>query len=383
MHLNSYLFSIDTLMDKLHALYFPDTSITTRHVSQELLFFDKISCFQASETDETIDPLANLGLCEGYPPVPFNDQIDRFRHLIRELKGNEGEFYSGQLSRMSLDYLESRDESTVKNLISAISGQNDTPATAAEQTKNHEELWQARLLLKLAEILYREEEELQEGLSAVTDKETELFDALKGESGFAFSLPEIPIKNRLHIRPQILINAWAKLFVHDNQQSHQLLTCTEEDAESLFEINEAISKQRPVRLFRIPLPHTTGMDIDDYLSKRSTFRGNAKELMTAFTTLISSVIEDGIQPDTLQKSATLAAEWTRLFAVSGPWGQDMVNPFHKPDGPGEPHLEVYLCNKSLETLMRHFAKAETAASTKTDSSPAIIAIKSRKASTCG
>ncbi len=244
-------------------------------------------------------------------------------------------------------------------------------------------LWQARLLLKLAEILYREEEELQQGLSAVTDKETELFDALKGESGFAFSVPEIPMKNRLRIRPQILIKAWAKLFIRDSRHSHQIITCNEEDAETLFEINESISKQRPVRLFRIPLPHTAGMDMDDYLSKRSTFRENSNEILTEFATLISSSMQNGIQPDTLQKSAALAAEWTRNFATSGSWGQDMVNPFHKPDGPGEPHLEVYLCNESPMTLLGHFAKSANTGSSQTDSGPAIIAVKSRKPSTCG
>lgn len=370
-------------MDQLRALYFPDTSITTRHVSQELLFFDKIFCFQASETDDPIDPQTNQGLCEGYPPVPFNDQLDRFRHLIRELKGNEGEFYSGQLSTMNLEYLERRDASTVTNLITAISRQNDTGVTAAEQSKKDEELWQARLLLKLAEILYREEEELQEGLSALTHKETELFDALKGESGFAFSLPKIPMKNCLRIRPQILISAWAKLFVHDHHNSHQIVTCTEEDAEILFEMNESISKQRLVRLFRIPLPQTTGMNFDDYLSKRSTFRESAKEVLPAFAALISSTLQDGIQADTLQESAALSAEWTRLFAASGTWGQDMVNSSHQPDGSGEPHLEIYLCNQSLMTLLGHLAKSETAESSMEDNASAIIALKSRKPSTCG
>ena len=371
-------------MNKLHALSFPDTNITSRHVSQELLFFDKIFCFQASETDEPGDPQANLGLCESYPPVPFNDQIDRFRHLIRELKGNEGEFYSGQLSAMNLEYLESRDESTVKNLITAISGQNASESSSAEQNKEGEELWQARLLLKLAEILYREEEELQQGLSAVSHKETELFDALKGEPGFApLTLPEIPLKNRIRIRPQILINAWAKLFVHDKTHAHHIVTCNEEDAETLFEINESISKQRPVRLFRIPLPHTSGMDMDDYLSKRTTFRENSQEILAAFAALILSTRQNGLQADTLQKSATLAAEWTRNFAASGNWGENMINPFHKPDGPGEPHLEVYLCNTNLMTIFGHFAKSATKSPSQTDEGPAIIAMKSCRKSTCG
>ncbi len=370
-------------MNELQALYFPDTSITTRYVSQELLFFDKIFCFQASEPDESEETPANVDLCEGYPPVPFNDQLDRFRHLIRELKGNEGEFYNGQLSAMSLEYMESRDESTINNLISVISGQNDGQQSTTDDAKNNEELWQARLLLKLAEILYKEEEELQEGLSAISGKETELFDALKGETGFAFSMPNIPMKNSLRIRPQILINAWAKLFVRDSRQQHQIVVCSEDDAEIIFEVNESISKQRPKRLFRIPLPHTTGMDMDDYLNKRNDFRENAKEILPSFADLISSARQNGIQPDTLQKSATLAAEWTRLFAASGSWGKDLVNPLQKPDCPGEPHLEVYLCNESLPTLLGRFAKAQPADCQQTDNQPAVIAVKSRKPSTCG
>ncbi|MBW1791177.1 MAG: hypothetical protein JRJ14_02745, partial [Deltaproteobacteria bacterium] len=113
-------------MSQLTALYFPDTAITTQAVYQELLFFDKILFYQPVEIDPETHSPEGLDLCSGYPPVPFKEDLDRFKSLLRELKGHEGEFYSGQLSSMSLEYMERRDRPSVEGLISSITKTQDT-----------------------------------------------------------------------------------------------------------------------------------------------------------------------------------------------------------------------------------------------------------------
>lgn len=366
-------------MSQLRALYFPETAITTEQVLQELLFFDSLYFYHSSEPDEHADSQPGEGECHGYPPVPFDDDLQRFKQLIRELKGNEEEFYSGHLSSISLDYMENRDETTVRNLISTIAGPDKTAETR-EQPNKREDLWQARLLLKLAEILAKEEKELQESLTAISGKEEELFDALKGEEGFSSSLGPIPSASTLPVRPEILLKAWGKLFLAD-QKDHWILTSSQpESVESLFEINEALSRQRPVRLFRIPLPYTDGMDETTFFKLRKSFRHTAKQTLDSFTSLLTETAENGISPETLKEFTSLAADWTRIFDQSGPWGQDTSSPLQKKDGLGAPHLEVYLCSHSLAELLGNFCKIKN--HKQNTHTHGIIALKSRKSSTC-
>ncbi|MBI5558492.1 MAG: hypothetical protein HY885_12730 [Deltaproteobacteria bacterium] len=369
-------------MIPLTALYFPDTSVSARQVSQELLFFDKIYHYLPSETDGSSDSVAVAGICEGYPPVPFADELNRFRQLIRELKGNEAEFYSGHLSSIAASHSKNREELSVRSLINTIGGKPLADKAGAE-ADTREGLWQARLLLKLAEILYQEEQELQQELSAIAVKERELFESLKGEPEIPFALSGFAVESRPPVRPAILLKAWAKLFLADTRQGkHAILVSNQEQAaEALFEANEALSGQRPVRLFRIPLPDSEAMDMAAYINDRAAFRASARDIIAGFKSAISATLASGVTQDSLKSFTILAAEWTKNFhtrkaweTASGPSGQLVKCQ-------GEPHLEVYLCNRSLPSLMAHLCRA-AAESAVTPGSPAIIALKSSKKSTC-
>ncbi len=370
-------------MNQLTALYFPETTIRTSQAAQELLFFDQISYYLPAEDNQPDETEPEDGLCRGYAPVPFTDDLDRFRQLIRELKGNEAEFYSGQLSSMTLRYLEDRDESTVKNLISTISGQGN--ADKADETKKREELWQARLLLQLAAMLAGEEQDLQNELSALSAKKVQLFDDLKGEEEMSFAHGQIIApQNFSPVRPEILCRAWAKLFVADKrQQEHWILNCgLPETADILFEINESLSNQRPTRLFRIPLPNIHGMEKDDFLAGRTAFRNEARDVLQGFKEQLNDAAINGLQGQTLKNCTDLAAQWTRLFDASGPWGQDILPHGQLKTDQGAPHLEVYLCNRSLPDLLTHCSRSKVR--TPLDQKPhfALVAVKSTKPSTC-
>lgn len=163
-------------MTSLTALFFPETSPEPEQLPQLLFFFDTIHHYQASEEPAAApDPWRHL--CPGYPPLPFHEELPRFTQLIRELKGNEGEFYSGQLTAMASRFSDRPDETNVRSLISSLSGPGE-PVAAQEdkrkQREKREELWQARLLLKLAEILRQEERELAQEMAAVAAREQEL-----------------------------------------------------------------------------------------------------------------------------------------------------------------------------------------------------------------
>jgi len=361
-------------MSQLTALYFPDTALTTEVVYQELLFFEKILFYQPVEVDLEANSPEDLDLCSGYPPVPFKEDLDRFKALLRDLKGHEGEFYSGQLSSMALEYMESRDGSEVKNLISSIT---KTKNTTEQETKTYQILWQSRLLLKLAEIMATEEKELQDELSAIAQKEELLFDALKGDPELAKSLcPQTSRPNSLPVRPEIILKAWGQLFLADKKETPWILaTDDNEYGESFFEADEALSDQRPIRLCRIPLPHTKGLDTDSYTTNRNNFRKDGKETLGSFARLLEKTAHSGQQENTIKDWAGMAADLTRLIADSGTWSQ--------PSLPApQSHLEIYLCNQPLHKLLAHFCRF-TNATTAHEPEHAIIAIKSSKKIECG
>lgn len=365
-------------MPQLTALYFPETDVSTETVSQELLFFEKIFYYQAIENDEAPVPDIEENLCIGYPPVPFGKDLDRFKALLRELKGHAGEFYSGQLSSMSPQYMENRDEKTVQGLISSITGIKD--ATGSDM-KTYETLWQSRLLLKLAEIMAREELELQDALTAISQQEEHLFDVLKGDPELAKSLtPPTSYSKTIPVRPEIIVKAWGQLFLADKLKTPWILTTADpEYGETLFEASESLSRQRPLRLCRIPLPHTEGLDMDTYLSRRNYFRKEGKETLEPFARLLGETAHAGQQKNTIRDWAGMAANLTRLVAESGTWSHSPMLPSAAP----QPHLEIYLCSHPLHTLVAHLCRFKGAVDLKNEPGHAIIAVKSSKKIECG
>jgi len=368
----------------LTALYFPKTSPDSRQLSQELVFFDKIFHYLAAEAEESTTDKRDPGLCAGYPPVPFHDDLDRFRQLIRELKGNEAEFYSGHLSTITAAHEKNRDEQSVISLIQSIGGKS--PAEPQKQTESREDLWHARLLLKLAEILYQEEQDLQKELAAIAMKEQELFEALKGEPEIPFTLtPFQQMESPLPVRPEILVKAWGKLFLADKLRGNyaMLVSDQSEATDLLFDANESLTRKRPVRLFRIPLPAASDeMEPEAYVHARTTFRDEAQAPLAGFRSLLSDTAAQGATPDTLKNFSTLAAEWTRIFNGCKVWDLPATNPARKVNCPGEPHLEVYLCNENLPRLLAHVCKKTVHSQEATGSPLAIIALKSNRKSTC-
>ncbi|MFZ5766512.1 MAG: hypothetical protein ACOY4H_13080 [Thermodesulfobacteriota bacterium] len=375
-------------MTSLNALFFPETSPEPEQLPQLLFFFDTIHHYQASEAPAAApDPWRHL--CPGYPPLPFHEELPRFNQLIRELKGNEGEFYSGQLTAMASRFSDRPDETNVRSLISSLSGLGEPVTTQEDNRKKREkaeELWQARLLLKLAEILRQEERELAQEMAAVAAREQELFAALKGDDEDDEELA-IPVA-QLHsfpassIRPELLLKAWAKLFLADPRRAeHRIFVASrEENAELLFEMNHSLNGRYPTRLLRLPLPWLDTLPAEEAIARRDAFRGQTAATIAAIADLLAASCRMGLQDDTLQQTARLAADWTRSLAA-----------FHAthpcPDRPAAggcqpvPHLEMYLCTASANALMARLLRRSPP-----DAGPepeyALIAFLSVKSSTC-
>jgi hypothetical protein len=286
---------------------------------------------------------------------------------------------------MTADTAKNRDERSVRSIVQALGGR---PAAEAEGAKAaaREELWQARLLLRLAEILNQEEQELQEELAAISIKEQELFEALKGEPEIAFALPGLQQSiSRPPVRPEILVRAWARLFLADpRQDSHTILVSGQPDAvELLFDANEALSGKRPARLFRIPLPAAGALERDAFIDARTAFRVAAKETLAGFASLLAATTAGGAATDSLKDFTALAAAWTRTLAGCKGLAPDEAPARPKKNCQGEPHLEVYLCNEGLPRLLAHLSRTGKSSLPEPDGGGrAFIALTSNRKSTC-
>jgi hypothetical protein len=177
----------------LTTLFFPDTIIDLGTVARLLMLFDKIFHYLPAEPPAArktgpppaADPYTEAGLCLGYPPVPVGQELDRFWKTIRDLQANVND-YGHRLPHLSLasqgfsDNFD-REEKTVSSLVGRLHSGQPGGTAAAAGPDLEAELWKARIVLQLAEVLDAIEEEIEQGLTGLTDREDEMLSSLKGQ----------------------------------------------------------------------------------------------------------------------------------------------------------------------------------------------------------
>lgn len=364
-------------MTSLPVYHFPETDITLDDVRRQLLFFSQIHYLTPIENKET-DPDA---LCAAYTPAPLGDDIERFRQLLAELKGNEAAFYQGQLSNMALEYMENRNPETVRDIISNLQTPGSMPNSNPPISVNDEKLWQARLLLKLAETLRQEENELSKGMSAMRERQAELLQDLKGEEelhDLFHSLADTPT-SQFPVRIESLIKAWGQILLAGDRQPWFLNCFSPEAAEPFFEANEDLSGQRPVRLLRLPLPDCD-QDPEKYLKKRELWLSELAECRTKIAALLQDIASHGLGATSLADLSQAAALWTKLFGQNI-WPQPPVA--DSPQKCGDtPHLEIYLLNQPIITLLAKLCAINNISEPSGPWRHGLLALLSKRSSTC-
>lgn len=204
-------------------------------------------------------------LWSGYTPVRLSaEDQSRFLSLAHELKGNEAEFHGGLLASLSAGHGD-RDEASVGSLISSL--RSGTKSVQPKETTD-EGLWQAMLILKLAEMFQEEEREITQGFMAVSGKEAELFAAIRGEEETedgegdeeeeqalrelaATTAPSGPTLNMTK-----LTRAWGHFFLRDARAAEfPLLVTTQEELQGLLaDTCEALTGRPPRQLVSLALP---------------------------------------------------------------------------------------------------------------------------------
>ncbi len=175
-------------MKSLSTLVFPDTDIFSERLYPLLLFCTPLFYLQPVERNPEASPpdepdiFIKSGLCQAHTPAPLGQDRARFLRLIDDIAQRRDD-YAAQLSSLIMASMSSEKTETAReNRSQIISSLFNERSTAADSDKTAGALWQARLVLAIAELLDREEAELRQNLNLLDEQELEMYRSLHGES---------------------------------------------------------------------------------------------------------------------------------------------------------------------------------------------------------
>ncbi|HET97214.1 MAG TPA: hypothetical protein ENN98_00630 [Desulfurivibrio alkaliphilus] len=295
-------------MPPISALYFPDLLPPPAAAILTELFVP-LRCYRIAaagrkppaQDRSSPTPWAELeanGRLEFVQPLAA-DQLDlgRLHQLLGELEGRSGQdaalFVQGILAQLSAGGQE-----TASELVPPLLGWHEDRAAREEE----ETLWRALLLLKLAELQERREQELTMELQELEARRAALFRQLQGDeekrvsSARAMTSPAVS-PNRNSAR---LLRAWGQLFLRDQGGTELLVSADPEAVALLLEGYGSAAGQEPLPLGDLPLPAGGGARLTpenrDQLAlalARTAVDGESRVMTTALATCRQSLHLEG------------------------------------------------------------------------------------------
>ncbi len=286
---------------------------------------------------------------------------DRFLGLINEIRTRK-DSYAEQLSNLTLANLSKTRDSGEQNHLAIMTNLLDGQALhnrEAEEEYQSEKLWQARLVLALAEILDQEEAELAMNLTDIDSEEFALFQELRGEMEGEAGDEDDPFAELLRIKAKMgqprpgtmqrRFQAWKTLYNSGTLPENYWLwtTCEEEAADILLSNYEAQSGQLSAPLLLLDLPEQMYLREEDSLKHIQAFQKDGAAIRDSITEKLTAIIKQGhldhVDPVALLPDAgILARDWN-----------DLID-YHFPEERfGRRKLDLQLlANVSLNTLLR-------------------------------
>lgn len=298
-------------MNSLHSLYFPETTIYSIRQYPLFLLFSPLHLLRIAENtlnihaegNQATDTFRKAGLCREHIPAPLGENLDRFVHLLQDIK-NRKDNYASQLSSLTLAAMSGSDtfsEDSEQQILTSILGKRQPDGKEKKEKKEKQEsLWQARLVLALGELLDREEEEIALQLASLQADEEELFQELMGDEDSPFA--DSPAKELALIRQNMnpshpgnmdkRLRSWQQLYRESSVPSCDILVTTEKDAaDRLFESYEKQFQSTALHLGQITLPPLVRTDTDEAVEAILDFREFAMKPIADFSRLISRLQE--------------------------------------------------------------------------------------------
>ena len=164
-------------MNSFDTLFFPETDIFNEKRYPLLLFFTPLHFLQVVEhgpgsvTNSEADLFLKRGLCQAHVPAPLGDNREQFLRLIHDI-GEQKEHLVDQLSKLTIDSDPAPAGSEPLDFKhSIVSSLLQEYGVKHANTEADLQLWQARLVLAIAEILDSNEEALREQFSFFSEDE--------------------------------------------------------------------------------------------------------------------------------------------------------------------------------------------------------------------
>jgi len=272
-------------MNSLNSLYFPQTALYSTSQYPLFLVFSKLHLLGVAEHNihgngvEATDSLIKSGLCQIHTPSPLGNDLERFTHLINDIK-NRKDDYASQLSALTLsalsNYSQKSGDSQQEIISSLLRGGQFSP----EKQKDLE-LWKARMVLAIGEILDHEEEDIARQLAVLKDEEAELFKELQGggdnlEEDNPFEKHSLI---RSNIPPSLPSNmkkrflSWKQLYKEgDIPACDLLLTANRDSADQILESLDTVNNETVISSGQLSLPAIISWDKDDAIQQIHFFR---------------------------------------------------------------------------------------------------------------
>ena len=227
------------------AYIFPDTQPKDDMLFPLVQLFRQIVHLAPVENDlpAPLPPLAKELLTQGllcfHCPVPLGNDRERFLSLVKELRQRPADY-----ANLTLTSFGAAQAAESKNaIISAVRRQNSGAAAGQTEQDRAAALWQARLVLKLGELVEQEEEEIRQSLRRVALREQGLLEALRDEHSTAASFDVVrPAAGR---RSRLRLKAWRKLLAANSGPllSNLFITSDQEALAAIIEEGGGESQQ--------------------------------------------------------------------------------------------------------------------------------------------
>lgn len=319
-------------MNTLDTLYFPGTDIHSVRQYPLFLMFQKVHLITPVEGDpveggkESPDSFIKSGFCQVHTPCPLGPDRNRFLRLVEDIR-NRRDDYAAQLSSLTLAGMTSPSnpaEDSEAAIVKSIFGQAEMPEEDKAR-KQADQLWQARLVLAIGELLDHEEEEIAMHLAMLEEEEKGLFQELQGEDEPDEDNPfaELTlIKSKLHgshagnLKKRF--QAWRTISAAANLADFPvLLTASPDSGDLLLGLYDKATGREAQQIAELPLPAFVGWNSVEAGQLARNFAERHREVLQRLEGTLSSLAAGNMAKaeDMLEE---LSGLWRRILDVDFP-----------------------------------------------------------------
>ncbi len=340
-----YFFPYGFHMTPFTTLLFPETAPLPAQCQPLHLFFATLFHLGLDEQKEADSQrLQRKTWLKTLYPAPLGDDRQRFLYLLNNIR-NRKDDYSAQLSQLTLASF-SAEPQFAESRTEIIQTMLETRKKKEKDNTSEEEIWQARLVLAIAEIVRQQRRDITQAMQELALEENQLISSLQGEFE-DFEDKEISLTEQTDYEPASSFNnattanifkAWLTLVSRGKtllpRPKTTIWTATQREiADILIENHHKREGRPPLTGIILHLPkHLENTENEQH--SIAAFKKEAEPLQAEIGKLLT---EDPAGPGQTERTD-----------LTVPWKQ-MVNRFFPEKTYGKATLTFYHCNRCFNS----------------------------------